>query len=244
MNNTSNYDFTIVVPIYNEQDNMQRLEESLSRYLLKAKMKACVLLVNDGSKDNSLQLIKEVCKRQPDFFYISSDKNHGLSTALKAGIDTVESPYTGYIDSDLQTNPEDFNLLLEYAPHYQLVSGIRAKRKDSGFKKLQSKIANGFRRKMTGDTATDTGCPLKVMQSAYAKRIPFFDGMHRFLPALMKLEHGEFKELPVRHYPRIAGVSKYHLWNRLKGPFIDCFAYRWMMHRYIRYEISDTNFSD
>lgn len=244
MNNTNKYDFTIVVPIYNEQDNMVRLEESLAGYLPKAKVKTCVLLVNDGSKDNSLQLIKEMCKRQPDFFYISSDENHGLSTALKAGIDTVESLYTGYIDSDLQTNPEDFNLLLEYAPQYQLVSGIRAKRKDSGFKKLQSKIANGFRRKMTGDTATDTGCPLKVMQSAYAKRIPFFDGMHRFLPALMKLEHGEFKELPVRHYPRIAGVSKYHLWNRLKGPFIDCFAYRWMKHRYICYQISDTNFSD
>jgi glycosyltransferase involved in cell wall biosynthesis len=244
MNNTSNYDFTIVVPIYNEQDNMQRLEESLAGYLPNAKMKACVLLVNDGSKDNSLQLMKDVCTRQPDFFYISSTENHGLSTALKAGIDTAESPYIGYIDSDLQTNPEDFNLLLEYAPQYQLVSGIRAKRKDSGFKKLQSKIANGFRRKMTGDTATDTGCPLKVMQSAYAKRIPFFDGMHRFLPALMMLENGKFKELPVRHYPRIAGVSKYHLWNRLKGPFIDCFAYRWMKHRYIRYQISDTNFSN
>ncbi len=243
MNHTTDYELTIVVPIYNEQDNMERLEQELAAFLPKARVKACVLLVNDGSKDNSLQMMKEACKRNPDFFYISSTRNHGLSTALKAGIDTAESRYVGYIDSDLQTNPEDFNLLLEYAPDFQLVSGIRAKRKDTPFKRLQSKIANGFRRKMTGDTATDTGCPLKVMWTDYAKRIPFFDGMHRFLPALMMLEEGKFKEIPVRHYPRVAGVSKYHLWNRLAGPFKDCFAYRWMKKRYIRYQIDDQSVS-
>lgn len=243
MNHTTDYELTIVVPIYNEQDNMERLEQELAAFLPKARVKACVLLVNDGSKDNSLQMMKEACKRNPDFFYISSTQNHGLSTALKAGIDTAESRYVGYIDSDLQTNPEDFNLLLEYAPDFQLVSGIRAKRKDTPFKRLQSKIANGFRRKMTGDAATDTGCPLKVMWTDYAKRIPFFDGMHRFLPALMMLEEGKFKEIPVRHYPRVAGVSKYHLWNRLAGPFKDCFAYRWMKKRYIRYQIDDQSVS-
>ena len=160
---------------------------------------------------------------------------------MKAGIDAAESRYVGYIDADLQTDPEDFAELLKFAPDYQLVSGIRANRKDSAFKRLQSKIANGFRRKMTGDTATDTGCPLKVMWTSYAKRLPFFDGMHRFLPALMMLEEGKFKEVPVRHYPRIAGVSKYHLWNRLKGPFLDCFAYRWMKKRYIKYHIDEEN---
>ncbi|HCN53335.1 MAG TPA: dolichol-phosphate mannosyltransferase [Prevotella sp.] len=243
MNNTREYEFTIIVPIYNEQDNLERLEKTLRDYLPTALYKCCVLLINDGSKDNSLQMIKDICQRNRDFFYISSSANHGLSTAMKAGIDTVESKYIGYIDSDLQTTPEDFNLLLQYAPDYQLVSGIRAKRKDSWFKKLQSKIANGFRRKMTGDTATDTGCPLKVMWTDYAKRLPFFDGMHRFLPALMNLEDGKFKEMPVRHFPRIAGVSKYHLWNRLAGPFKDCFAYRWMKKRYIRYQIDDDNVS-
>ena len=241
MNKTRNYDLSIIVPVYNEENNLERVEKELSAFLPRALARSCVLFVNDGSKDSSLSKIKDICERHPDFFYISSSENHGLSTAMKAGIDTIESKYTGYIDSDLQTNPEDFNLLLKYAPDYQLVSGIRAKRKDSAFKKLQSKIANGFRRKMTGDTATDTGCPLKVMWTSYAKRLPFFDGMHRFLPALMMLEDGKFKELPVRHYPRIAGVSKYHLWNRLKGPFIDCFAYRWMKKRYIRSSVSDEN---
>ena len=241
MNNTKNYDFTIIVPIFNEEDNMSRLEEKLSAFLPTAIVKSCVLFVNDGSTDNSLQRIKECCDRNEAFFYISSSENHGLSTAIKAGFDVVASRYVGYIDGDLQTDPEDFNLLLKYAPEYQLVSGIRAKRKDSTFKRLQSRFANNFRRAMTGDTATDTGCPLKVLQTSYAKRIPFFDGMHRFLPALMNLENGKFKEIPVRHYPRIAGKSKYHLWNRLKGPFLDCFAYRWMKKRYIRYQVSEND---
>lgn len=241
MNRTSQYDLTIAVPVYNEEDNMQRLEEELSAFLPKAAVKSCVLFVDDGSKDSSLERIRQICSRQPDFFYISTAKNHGLSSAMKAAIDTVQSRWLGYIDADLQTNPEDFNLLLAKAGDYQLVTGIRANRKDSWFKNLQSKIANGFRRRMTGDTATDTGCPLKVMWTDYARRIPFFDGMHRFLPALMALEQGAFIEMPVRHYPRTAGVSKYHLYNRLVSPFLDCFAYRWMKKRYIRYKIADNN---
>lgn len=244
MNNTNNYDFTIIVPIFNEQDNMQRLEDKLASFLPDSFMRSCVLFVNDGSSDNSLELIKDICSRHSDFFYISSTQNKGLSTAMKAGFDVVESKYLGYIDGDLQTDPDDFNLLLKYAPDYQLVSGIRAKRKDSFFKRMQSRIANGFRRMMTGDTATDTGCPLKVIHSSYARKIPFFDGMHRFLPALIALESGKFKEIPVRHYPRVAGKSKYHLWNRLKGPFIDCFAYRWMKRRYIRYSVSEGNLTN
>lgn len=241
MNKTKDYGMTIIVPVYNEEDNLDRVEKEFSAFLPKAKVKSCVLLVNDGSRDSSLEKIKAICGRHDDFFYISSTENHGLSTAMKAGIDTAESRLVGYIDSDLQTLPEDFNLLLEFADDYQLVSGIRAKRKDSWFKRRQSKIANGFRRHMTGDTATDTGCPLKVMWTSYAQRLPFFDGMHRFLPALMMLEEGRFKEIPVRHFPRTAGVSKYHLWNRLKGPFLDCFAYRWMKKRYIRYTVSETD---
>ncbi len=241
MNKTKDYGMTIIVPVYNEEDNLDRVEKEFSAFLPKAKVKSCVLLVNDGSRDSSLEKIKAICNRHDDFFYISSAENHGLSTAMKAGIDTAESRLVGYIDSDLQTLPEDFNLLLEFADDYQLVSGIRAKRKDSWFKRRQSKIANGFRRHMTGDTATDTGCPLKVMWTSYAQRLPFFDGMHRFLPALMMLEEGRFKEIPVRHFPRTAGVSKYHLWNRLKGPFLDCFAYRWMKKRYIRYTVSETD---
>jgi glycosyltransferase involved in cell wall biosynthesis len=241
MNKTAQYQFTIVVPVYNEEDNMPQLEERLSAYLPTALYPTCVLFVNDGSKDGSLACIKQICARQKDFYYLDFQKNCGLSAAIKAGIDYTESPYVGYIDADLQTTPEDFNLLLQDIRDYQLVMGIRANRKDTPFKRLQSKIANGFRRMMTHDGVQDTGCPLKVMHTDCAKRVPFFTGMHRFLPALFLLQEARFKQVPVRHFPRVAGVSKYHLWNRLVSPFLDCFAYRWMKKRYINYRVAEHN---
>ena len=240
-NKTNNYEMTVIVPVYNEEEYMSNLERRLGAFIKKAAVPSCILFVNDGSKDDSLERIKDICSRNDHFFYISSDTNRGLSTAMKAGFDTVQSRLAGYIDSDLQTDPDDFNILLPYAGDYELVTGIRANRKDSFGKKLQSKIANGFRRKMTGDTATDTGCPLKIIHSDTARRIPFFDGMPRFLAALVMLDGGRMKELPVRHYPRQNGVSKYHLANRLVKPFLDCFAYRWMKSRYIRYRIDGSN---
>ncbi|WP_334168312.1 glycosyltransferase [Phocaeicola paurosaccharolyticus] len=242
MNKTANYELTIIIPVYNEQDNMERLENTLSNYIKESSVKCCALFVNDGSKDDSLNLIKKACNENNDFLYISLSKNSGLSAAMKAGIDVAESKYLGYMDADMQTDVRDFETLLKYAQQYKLVMGIRANRKDSAFKLMQSKIANSFRRMMTHDGATDTGCPLKIIHSDYAKRIPFFTGMHRFLPALIKLQDGgTFYEVPVRHYPREAGVSKYNLWNRLISPFKDCFAFRWMAHRYINYNIGDSN---
>ncbi|MCH5240062.1 MAG: glycosyltransferase [Muribaculaceae bacterium] len=241
MNKTSEYDLTIIVPVFNEEENMQALEDKLSAYLGNAIKKSCVLFVNDCSSDSSLDKIKDICRRNNDFYYISFDRNRGLSAAIKAGIDYAESQLVGYIDADLQTAPEDFNLLLPYTGEYELVMGIRADRKDSGFKKLQSKIANGFRRMMTNDGVQDTGCPLKIINTSFAKRIPFFTGMHRFIPALILLQEGKIKQIPVRHFPRVAGVSKYNLWNRLVSPFMDCFAYRWMKKRYINYNVADSN---
>ena len=187
-------------------------------------------------------MVKEICSRNEHFYYISLARNTGLSGALKAGFDNTWSKYVGYIDADLQTAPEDFNLLLPHVEKYPLVMGIRANRKDSFFKNLQSRIANGFRRMMTHDNAIDTGCPLKIFQTEYAKRIPMFNGMHRFFPALIQLqEGGKMMQIAVRHFPRQAGVSKYNLWNRLISPFKDCFAYRWMKKRYINYTVANGN---
>lgn len=220
---------------------MEALETRLAAYLEKSGHRYCVLFVNDGSKDDSLELIKKICENEEDFYYISLHENRGLSTALKAGIDTTESRLIGYIDGDLQTDPEDFDLLLAYAGEYELVTGIRARRKDSWSKRMQSKFANNFRKAFTHDGATDTGCPLKVLDAATAKRIPFFNGMHRFLAAMVQLQGGKMREVAVRHYPRVAGVSKYHLWNRLGGPLMDCFAYLWMKKNYINYSVGQEN---
>lgn len=240
-NSTRNYRFTIIVPVYNEEGIIYTMEEKLQQFLPHSLFQTCVLFVDDGSKDDSLRRIREICARNDHFFYLQLEKNGGLSAALKAGIDHTFSDYLGYIDADLQTDPEDFNFLLQDIENYEMVTGIRANRKDSFFKNLQSKIANGYRRMMTRDGVSDTGCPLKVMHTDSAKHIPLFNGMHRFLPALVLLQNGKVKQIPVRHYPRRVGTSKYHLLNRLYGPFIDCFAYRWMKKRYINYHVNEHN---
>lgn len=233
------YEFTIIVPLFNEEENLFRVEKELMDYITIATKKTSVLFVNDGSKDNSQQLIEEICARNEAFHFIAFKENRGLSAALKAGFDFVESPLLGYIDSDLQTTPADFNLLLKHIGAYDLVTGVRSERKDKFVKNISSKIANGIRRAFTHDGMDDTGCPLKVIKTEYAKRIPMFNGLHRFLPALVLLQKGKIIQIPVKHFPRVAGTPKFGLWNRLFGPLIDCFVYLWMKKKYINYEIKN-----
>lgn len=237
--NASTFELTIIVPVFNEEANLERVKQEFDSYLSKSSYQSKVLFVNDGSSDCSQMLIESICKYSKQYNYLQLSKNMGLSAAIKAGIDASDTPFIGYIDSDLQTTPFDFDLLMEYRHDYALVTGVRQNRKDSFVKNMSSKIANGFRRYMTKDTAEDTGCPLKIMKSEYAKKIPFFTGMHRFIPALIMLQDGAIKQVPVQHFPRIAGEAKYHLFNRMIGPFKDCFAYRWMKKRYINYEITN-----
>ena len=232
------YEFTIIVPVYNEEDNLNRVEKELLAYSNIAIKKTAVLFVNDGSLDASLTIIKTICDRNEAFGYISFKNNKGLSAAIKAGFDHVSTDLVGYIDSDLQTSPEDFNKLLEHIDTYDLVTGVRADRKDNFVKNMSSTIANSIRRGFTHDGMDDTGCPLKVLKTKYAKRIPMFKGLHRFLPAMILLQEGKVIQIPVRHFPRVAGIAKFGVWNRLLGPLLDCFAYLWMKKKYINYTIA------
>lgn len=232
------YDFTIIVPVYNEEDNLNRVEKELLAYTNMAIKKTAILFVNDGSTDKSQAMIESICAKNEAFGYISFKKNKGLSAAIKAGFDHVSTDLVGYIDSDLQTSPEDFNKLLEHVDSYDLVTGVRADRKDNFIKNMSSTIANSIRRGFTHDGMDDTGCPLKVLKTRYAKRIPMFKGLHRFLPAMILLQEGKVLQIPVRHFPRIAGTAKFGVWNRLLGPLMDCFAYLWMKKKYINYTIA------
>jgi len=232
---------TIIVPVYNEEDNIFRLEQELMSYIEVASVPTSVLFVNDGSSDNSLSLLRTICQRHTEFKFLSFKRNEGLSAAIKAGFDHVETDLVGYIDADLQTSPEDFNLLLNHIGNHELVTGVRSSRKDKFVKNLSSKIANGIRRAFTKDGMDDTGCPLKIIKTDYAKRIPMFKGLHRFLPAMVLLQNGRIIQVPVRHFPRTAGKSKFGLWNRLLGPLLDCFVYVWMKKKYINYDIDKTD---
>ena len=241
MNKTANYQFTIAIPVFNEEDNLKALEEALAAYLPTCPMKACVLLVNDCSTDSSLEMIRAMCSRHENFFYVCHSRRLGCSGAMKTAIDAIQSQYMGYTDADLQTLPEEFNLMLPYAADYPLVAGVRSSREDGWRKKLQSRIGNGFRRMMTGDGARDSVCPMKVIQMEYARRLPMFNGMHRFLPALILLqEGGRYKEVMVTHRSRTAGKSKFNMFNRLRG-FTDCFIYRWMRRNWVDYKRGENN---
>jgi len=231
------YDLTIIIPVYNESGNLERLEKECAHFLDDCQLSASVLLVNDGSADNSQSLIEGICSRDQRFHYISFEKNAGLSAAIKAGFDHADARLVGYMDADMQTSPDDFNLLLREMGDYALITGVRSGRKDSFVKNTSSTIANSIRRAFTHDGMDDTGCPLKIIRADYAKRIPMFKGLHRFLPAMILLQKGTIKQFPVRHFPRVAGKSNFGLANRLLGPLMDCFAYLWMKKKYINYKI-------
>jgi len=232
-------ELTIIVPVFNEEESLPAFFAEMDRFISAAPVTSRVLFINDGSTDQSAAILKERCANSAQYNYLTLDTNYGLSTAIKAGIDACDTSLIGYIDADLQTKPEDFLLYFEYFPKYDMVNGIRQKRKDSLVKRFSSKFANAYRRLMINDGIQDSCCPLKIFKTSYAKKMDLFTGMHRFMPALIKLQNGTVKQIPVSHYPRYAGTAKYHLWNRLIGPFFDTFAFRWMRSRYISYKIAD-----
>ncbi|MCK9173790.1 MAG: glycosyltransferase family 2 protein [Desulforhopalus sp.] len=235
---------TIIVPVYNEEESLPVFFAAMDEFLAITPLPTEVLYVNDGSSDNSPQLLRDKCADDPCSRFLSLSENRGLSTAIKAGIDHSHTTLTGYIDADLQTRPEDFTAFLPYFAEYDMVNGIRAKRRDSIVKKISSKVGNGWRRFMINDGIRDTCCPLKILKTEYAIKIPFFHGMHRFIPALVQLEGGRVKQIQVSHYSRMAGVAKYHLFNRLVGPFFDTLAFRWMRNRHISYTVAEKSTTD
>jgi len=231
------YKLTIIIPVYNEQECLKRLFEALLEYLRFTPLKSKILFIDDGSTDDSLRIIREFCHKNDRFEYAALCSNQGLSTALKAGIDLCKTHYWGYMDADLQTSPKDFMLYFSHLDGYNMINGIRVDRNDKFVKKVSSKIANGFRRLIINDKIVDTCCPLKIVETSYAQKIPFFKGMHRFIPALIQLQGGKVKQVEVSHFPRISGTAKYHLFNRVIGPFLDTMAFTWMKRRWISYEI-------
>ena len=232
------YEFTIIVPVFNEEECLPELFVQLDTYLKKASVKTKVLVVDDGSTDSSARLIVDYCRERLDFNYLLFEKNFGKGAALKAAFDHTSTPVLGYLDADLQTYPQDFERLLPFIDEFDLVTGWRKDRKDTLVKRISSKVGNGVRNIFTRDYMHDTGCPLKILKTSYAQNIPMFKGLQRFLPAMILLQNGRIKEVEIPHYPRLAGESKYNFKNRFMGPLLDCFAYVWMKKSYINYKVA------
>ncbi|MEZ4809189.1 MAG: glycosyltransferase family 2 protein [Allomuricauda sp.] len=200
---------SIVVPLYNEEDNValltQKIHESLGGYNYQ------IVYVDDFSTDKTRNVVKAM--NDPKVHLIELKKNYGQSLALAAGIDYAQGEYIITMDGDLQNDPSDIPQMLEYAVsgEYDVVTGIRQKRKDSLVKKIPSKIANFLVRRVTKLDIKDNGCALKVFTKDIAKGLNLYGEMHRFITLLAHLEGGQIKQVPVKHHARHAGVSKYGL---------------------------------
>ena len=229
---------TIVIPVYNEEECIRPLVVALREFLALIKITCRILFINDGSTDGGGEYIEKICREDARFSYLSLERNAGLSAALKAGIDNCRSRFIGYIDADLQTHPSDFLKLMEFMEDYDLVMGYRADRKDTLVKKVSSFIGNSFRQRLLKDKIIDTGCPLKIIKTEMARQLPFYNGMHRFIPNMILLLGGRVMQVPIRHFPRYAGTPKYSLLNRLTGPFIDALVFKWMQRNSIHYHIA------
>ncbi len=229
---------TIIVPVYNEEQCLPALKLQMDDFLNKSPVPSNVLFVNDGATDNSQSIIEKICDRDLRYHYLQLEINRGLSTALKAGIDNCSTDLIGYIDADIQTSPIDFLKLLEFIPQYDFITGIRQHRKDSTLKKTCSFLANHLRQLINHDRFMDTGCPLKIGKALFLKQVPFFDGMHRFLPSLVLMAGGKVHQIPVQHFPRFAGRAKYGFLNRIGVALVDMLAFRWIQTHYIHYDIA------
>jgi len=223
---------SVVVPLYNEQDNIAALQREVAAAL--AGIDYELILVDDCSTDETLARIE----RGPKVRVIEFAKNTGQSAAMYAGIMAAKGEAIALLDGDLQNDPADIRTLLaELEKGCDLACGYRAKRKDTAFKRWQSRIANAVRSRFTRDGVRDTGCTLKVMRTQCREALVPFYGMHRFLPALIKGMGYRITELPVNHRPRTAGVSKYGFGNRAWKATCDMFAVRWLLSRQVQIRV-------
>ena len=223
---------SVVVPLFNEQDNVGELQKEISSAL--AGVEHELILVDDCSSDDTLARIQ----RAPNVRVIEFAKNTGQSAAMYAGIMAAKGDTIALLDGDLQNDPADILKLLESIKDgADLACGYRAKRKDTTFKRIQSRIANAVRSRFTRDGVRDTGCTLKVMRRDCREALVPFYGMHRFIPALIKGMGYKVTEMPVNHRPRVAGVSKYGFGNRAWKATCDMFAVRWLLSRQVQIRV-------
>ncbi|MEK0446772.1 MAG: hypothetical protein RLZZ399_2093 [Verrucomicrobiota bacterium] len=223
---------SVVVPLYNEEDNVAPLCEEIRNALQGRPFE--IVLVDDKSTDATLSRIPA----WPEIRVLRFAQNTGQSGAMYAGIHAARGDTILLMDGDRQNDPADIPRLLEELDKgYDLVCGYRAHRKDTFSKRLTSKFANAIRSRFTKDGVRDTGCTLKAMRAPCKEALLPFYGMHRFIPALIKGMGYRITEIPVHHRPRVAGVSKYGFGNRALKATLDMFAVRWLLSRQIRIRI-------
>ena len=226
---------SVVVPVKDEAGNVEPLAREIADAVARDE-DVEVLFVDDGSSDGTSETLKSLKEAIPCLRVIRHERNLGQSRALRTGVRAARGALVVTLDGDGQNDPGDIpKLLAEFQKepqHIGLVSGVRVNRRDPLEKRLASRFANNFRRRMLNDGATDTGCGLKVFRRDAFLDLPYFDHMHRYLAALMLREGYEVRFVPVNHRPRLHGRSKYGVLDRLAVGISDVLGVRWLMHRH------------
>lgn len=239
MEQVASVEISVVVPVYNEEKNLPILVSKLLEVLRGLHKTYEVIFVDDGSSDASGRVLREMAVRYPSIRMLRFKANRGLSAALMAGMREARGDILVALDSDLQNDPADIPKLLEKLDHYDMATGWRQKREDPWLKRISSRIANMVRNRLSGENIHDSACTLRAFKKECIKEICAFNGMHRFLPTLVKMRGYRIIEVPVAHHPRRFGKSKYNIRNRMVRSFVDLLAVRWMKHRHLDYEIEE-----
>lgn len=232
-------DISVVVPVYNEEENLPVLIPQIAEVLKPLGKTYEMIFVDDGSQDRSRRLLKKMALEYPQIRLLGFKKNCGETAAGAAGIKEARGKIVITIDADLQNDPKDIPKMLDYLKEYDMVAGWRQKREDSWVKRITSKIANGIRNSLSGEQIQDSGCTFRAYKRECLQEIKLYKGMHRFLPTLVKMEGYRVIEIPIAHHPRKFGVSKYTTWNRMWRAFVDLLAVKWMKSRHIHYDIEE-----
>jgi glycosyltransferase involved in cell wall biosynthesis len=232
-------EISVVVPAYNEEESLIPLASAITETLAALGVSYELLFVDDGSGDNTAQVLQELAAKQPEVHIIRFRRNAGQSAALDAGFKRARGRVVVTLDADLQNDPYDIPRLLEMLKDYDVVCGIRQGRRDTWLRQVSSKIANNLRRRVLHDDIVDVGCSLRAYRRHCLASIKLYNGMHRFLPVLLQIEGFRIGQTPVRHHPRQYGQSKYNLRNRAWRALMDLLAVRWMQSRQLRYEIME-----
>jgi dolichol-phosphate mannosyltransferase len=226
---------SVVVPVLNEQDNIRPLVDEITN-ALEGLCDFEIVYVDDGSTDGTLEVLLELKQLQPRLRVISHDKRSGQSAGLRTGVLAAHGALIATLDGDGQNDPADIPKLLKtYQAHtdsgWLMVTGHRVTRRDSWAKRRASRIANTIRRVALGDDNPDTGCSLKLYPRDLFLRLPYFDHMHRYLPALAKRENCAVQVVRVNHRHRTHGRSKYATVDRLLVGIPDLLGVMWLIRR-------------
>src|SRR6266480_1084742 len=224
-------ELSLVIPVYNERENLPVLVGEIDQALAGRAERYEIVAVDDGSTDGSLDVLKALKRDHPEIHIVAFAANAGQTAAFAAGFGAALGRVIVTLDADLQNDPADIPALLSELERSgaAAVAGYRVERRDSGWKRLQSRIANGVRNRLNRETIRDTGCSLKAF------RIEVL----RALPMLVRMQGGRVTEVPVHHRPRRFGKTKYGMWNRVFRALVDALAVRWMQRRALRYRVRE-----